>query len=172
MAEPVPSAAPVSSVENYIIEENKKIGKLHERITEVTKERDELETDNGKLEESQRYMRGLLHNYHELGTHYEASQSTLVHFCENVYLDQIALRTVPVFCVVMVFFYGVSVMSGYGFGFISECVISLGVGIGTVLYLRVMKPLLELQQKIRAKEEDIIELKKANDIIPNLLDRI
>lgn len=54
--------------ENFLISTNTdyraQIIALREELTEIHREKDELEADNGKIEQSQQYMRGILKNYY------------------------------------------------------------------------------------------------------------
>jgi len=54
--------------ENFLISTNteyrSQISALREELNDLQHEKDELEADNGKIEQSQQYMRGILKNYY------------------------------------------------------------------------------------------------------------
>jgi len=56
--------------ENFLITTNtdyrSQIQQLQSKLSEVERERDDFEVDNDKIENSQRYMRGILKNYYEI----------------------------------------------------------------------------------------------------------
>ena len=135
-------------VENYIIQENKKLETLRENIAAIQAEKADLESDNDKLEESIRYMRGLLHNMVSLDNDQKKLQDEINRFLSGL---MAILRAVAVLLV------------GIGGFFLNWALIGVGI---LLIGLTFRKP------ETADISASIAETRKANDIIPSLIDRI
>jgi hypothetical protein len=158
--------------EDFLVTTNKEyrtqIFELQSKLMLVEKEKDEYETDNEKIETSQRYMRGILKNYYAIDQYNAEMKNQTMSLLLTTRTSSMALQIF----VLVVLVCSVIMGSTEEWKFIIPPIIVLSLLFIKIYERNVASPAHALQKNIESRELEIETIKKTNELLPDLFDHL
>ena len=158
--------------ENFLITTNTEYRKqniqLQSDLTELQREKDDLEIDNGKIEDSQRYMRGILKNYFEIDSYNEKLKCNVEALLQSTHTSAFVLKVGTISAILAAITIGIS----RDWMSLVALLILISMAHICIYDVYVAIPGKKLRASMRELETEIDTIKKTNALLPDLFDHL
>lgn len=158
--------------ENFLITTNKdyrrEIQTLQEKLQATERERDEFEEDNGKIETSQRYMRGILKNYYEIDQQNKKISDTANGLVNSSHRTSFLVKVMAV----IVSISSLVVLSQDNWLYTAPPIILFLFSLSALYDNLILRESHVLDKMLKDTAKEINDIKKTNELLPDLFDNL
>lgn len=158
--------------EGFLVSTNKEyrsqIIELQSKLSSVEKEKDEFETDNEKIETSQRYMRGILKNYYEIDQYNAKIKEETMQLLRSTKTSSMAINMFGLVALIC----GIVMTSTEHWQYVIPPIVLMSLFFIKLYERNVAIPAHELRKNMESCALEIETIKKTNELLPDLFDHL